>query len=245
MYRFFINPEQTLDESITITGNDVNHIKNVLRMKIGEEIQISDGQDREYYCIIDAIEQERIIAKIVDIEGSTSELSTKVTLFQGLPKSDKMELIIQKAVELGVYEIVPVATKRSVVKLDDKKATKKIERWNMIAQSAAKQSKRSIIPKVSNVMSFSQALTYASELEMNIIPYENADGIDKSREIIKSIKGKKSLGIFIGPEGGFEEKEVEKATGIGTNIVTLGKRILRTETAGMAVMSIIMFEIEK
>lgn len=245
MYRFFINPEQTLDESITITGNDVNHIKNVLRMKIGEEIQISDGQDREYYCIIDAIEQERIIAKIVDIEGSTSELSTKVTLFQGLPKSDKMELIIQKAVELGVYEIVPVATKRSVVKLDDKKATKKIERWNMIAQSAAKQSKRSIIPKVSNVMSFSQALTYASELEMNIIPYENADGIDKSREIIKSIKGKKSLGIFIGPEGGFEEKEVEKATGIGTNIVTLGKRILRTETAGMAVMSIIMFEIEE
>lgn len=244
MPKFFVNKVE--ENKIIITGEDVNHIKNVLRKKAEDTLEICNNETQEnFLCRIENIKNEEIVCSIIEKIQKAVEPKTYVHIYQGLPKSDKMELIIQKAVELGVYEIVPVATKRSVVKLDDKKATKKIERWNMIAQSAAKQSKRSIIPKVSNVMSFSQALTYASELEMNIIPYENADGIDKSREIIKSIKGKKSLGIFIGPEGGFEEKEVEKATGIGTNIVTLGKRILRTETAGMAVMSIIMFEIEE
>lgn len=245
MYRFFVEPEDTKGESIFITGSDVNHIKHVLRMKIGEEILISDGQGRDYYCIIEVLKEDLVEAKIVDIEGSSVELKTKITLFQGLPKSDKLELIIQKAVELGVYEIIPVATKRAVVKLDPKKEEKKQQRWNAIALSAAKQAKRGIIPKVQKSMSYNEALAYAKGLSMNILPYEDAQGMSHTKEIIKSIKGKETLGIFIGPEGGFEESEVVKATDMGIHPVTLGHRILRTETAGMTALSIIMFELEE
>lgn len=244
MYRFFVTPEQTKGEYITITGSDVNHIKNVLRMKCGTKITISDGQDKEYYCIIDLIEDDRVLAKIEDIEGTSAELSTKITLFQGLPKSDKLELIIQKAVELGVYEIVPVKTKRSVVKLDVKKQAKKTERWNNIALSAAKQAKRSVIPVVREIMTFDEAIAYGKNLSMNIIPYEDAQGIVHSKEVIDGVFGKESLGIFIGPEGGFEEKEVGKAMAVGIEPITLGHRILRTETAGITTLSIIMFSLE-
>lgn len=245
MYRFFVPEEQTHGENIVITGNDVNHIKNVLRMRCGEQILISDGQDREYCCIIDELAEDQVITRIIDVCGSNAELPVKITLFQGLPKADKLELVIQKAVELGVYEIVPVATKRSVVKLDSKKEEKKLLRWNAIAQSAAKQSKRLVIPEVRPVMTFSEALCYAKDLDLNILPYEDAQGISHSREVIRGIHGKRSLGIFIGPEGGFEEAEVGKAKEIGIQPITLGHRILRTETAGMTILSIIMFEIEE
>lgn len=245
MYRFFADIASNVQDEIIITGDDVNHIKNVLRLNEGEHITISDGCNREYVCLISSLEEDRVVTKIEDVLGTNAELDTEIILFQGYPKSDKMELIIQKVTELGVSKIVPVMTKRTVVKLDDKKAAKKIERFNSIALAAAKQSKRGIIPEVMPVMSYKKALEYASTLDMNIVPYEDAEGIEHSRKVIDSIKGKKTLGIFIGPEGGFASEEIEMAMDIGAIPITLGHRILRTETAGLAVMSIIMFNIEK
>lgn len=241
MYRFFVESNQIGEESISITGADVNHIKNVLRMKIGETVLISDGNDREYTCCIDALSDDEVIAKIEDVNGPERELSVKVTLFQALPKSDKMEMIIQKMVELGVYEIVPVSTKRCVVKLDAKKAKKKAERWQAISLSAAKQSKRGIVPKVEKPVSFQQAIENAGEMDLILIPYENAENMDYTREIIRGIKPGMRIGVFIGPEGGFAPEEVETAVKGGAKEITLGRRILRTETAGLALMSAIMF----
>lgn len=246
MNRFFVDdPGAFSDRSVVITGEDVNHVKNVLRLKENDELIVSDGRGRDYHCRISGITNEEVVADIRDICDNFSELSTEITLFQGFPKGDKMELIIQKTVELGVTRIVPVMTKRTVVKLDDKKAKKKTERYNMIAESAAKQSGRGMIPEVTMPVSFAEAVSMAEKLDMNIIPYEEAEGVEYSRNIIKSIKGKKSLGIFIGPEGGFAREEVEKALDAGASAITLGHRILRTETAGMAVISIIMFELEE
>lgn len=246
MNRFFVDdPGAFSDRSVVITGEDVNHVKNVLRLKENDELIVSDGRGRDYHCRISGITNEEVVADICDICDNFSELSTEITLFQGFPKGDKMELIIQKTVELGVMRIVPVMTKRTVVKLDDKKAKKKTERYNMIAESAAKQSGRGMIPEVTMPVSFAEAVSMAEKLDMNIIPYEEAEGVEYSRNIIKSIKGKKSLGIFIGPEGGFAREEVEKALDAGASAITLGHRILRTETAGMAVVSIIMFELEE
>lgn len=246
MNRFFVDdPGAFSDRSVVITGEDVNHVKNVLRLKENDELIVSDGRGRDYHCRISGITNEEVVADICDICDNFSELSTEITLFQGFPKGDKMELIIQKTVELGVTRIVPVMTKRTVVKFDDKKAKKKTERYNMIAESAAKQSGRGMIPEVTMPVSFAEAVSMAEKLDMNIIPYEEAEGVEYSRNIIKSIKGKKSLGIFIGPEGGFAREEVEKALDAGASAITLGHRILRTETAGMAVISIIMFELEE
>lgn len=246
MNRFFVDdPGAFSDRSVVITGEDVNHVKNVLRLKENDELIVSDGRGRDYHCRISGITNEEVVADICDICDNFSELSTEITLFQGFPKGDKMELIIQKTVELGVTRIVPVMTKRIVVKLDDKKAKKKTERYNMIAESAAKQSGRGMIPEVTMPVSFAEAVSMAEKLDMNIIPYEEAEGVEYSRNIIKNIKGKKSLGIFIGPEGGFAREEVEKALDAGASAITLGHRILRTETAGMAVISIIMFELEE
>ena len=152
MPRFFVGAEQISDKDIVITGTDVNHIRNVLRMTPGEEVTVSDGQGMDYFCRIAELTKEEVRLDIVDSWHSFVELPTKIYLFQGLPKADKMELIIQKAVELGVYEIIPVETRRCVVRLDGKKAAKKTERWNQIAQSAAKQSKRMLIPEVHSVM---------------------------------------------------------------------------------------------
>ena len=168
MYRFFVEPNQIGEESIVIVGKDVNHIKNVLRMKIGETILISDGSDKEYICSVEKIADDEITAKIEDINGETRELPIKVTLFQALPKGDKMETIIQKMVELGAYQIVPMSTKRCVVKLDAKKAANKVKRWNAIAESAAKQSKRGIIPEVAEVHTFKEAVEKAKELDIPI-----------------------------------------------------------------------------
>ena len=154
------------------------------------------------------------------------ELPAKVFLFQGLPKSDKMELIIQKAVELGAYEIIPVAAKRSVVKLDEKKEKGKLSRWQTISEAAAKQSKRRIIPRIHPVMSFEQAVAYAGDMDVKLIPYEMAEGMEKTRELIEAVKEGQTVAVFIGPEGGFEEEEIEKAQRTGIVPVTLGKRIL-------------------
>lgn len=246
MYQFFVEPCQIQGNRIVITGKDVNHIKNVLRMKPGEEISVSNGVDgKEYRCGIEELHEEEIICELRFIKEEGMELPSKVYLFQGLPKADKMELIIQKAVELGVYEIIPVATKRAVVKLDEKKARSKILRWQGIAEAAAKQSKRGIIPKVQNVMSFKEAVKYSSCAQVKIIPYELSEGMEKTREIIEGLKPGEDIAVFIGPEGGFDKEEIEEAVGQGIIPITLGKRILRTETAGMTVLSILMYHLEQ
>lgn len=247
MFQFFITPDQIRENDIIISNEqDVNHIRNVLRMRQGQHISLCCQENsKEYICVIEEISADTIRASIEDINGESRELPVKITLFQGLPKSDKMELIIQKAVELGASEIVPVASKRAVVKLDEKKAAKKVMRWNEIAKSAAKQSKRSLIPMVQPVMNFKDALEYGKTMDMLLIPYEDAKGVGHSREVVSSVKGKKSVGIYIGPEGGFQMEEVEAAAAAGAHPITLGHRILRTETAGMAVLSILMFMLEE
>ena len=244
MYQFFVEDEQVQQDRICIVGSDVNHIGHVLRMKTGEKIRISDQSGRSYFCRILEITEEEVWAQIEDTDEMGTEFSHKVYLFQGLPKSDKMELIIQKAVELGAYEIIPVETKGCVVKLDGKKAAKKVERWQQIAESAAKQSKRMLIPNVHQVLSFKEALKYAESMDIRLIPYELAKGMQETKEILAAIEQGQSIGIFIGPEGGFEEKEVEAAISEGAKPITLGKRILRTETAGLAILSVLMFQLE-
>ena len=247
MYQFFIQPEDITENDILITDEqDINHIKNVLRMRQGEKIALCcEASGKEYICSVEELGEGGIRARIEDINGQSRELPVRITLFQGLPKGDKMELIIQKAVELGAAEIVPVAMKRSVVKLDAKKAAKKVQRWNEIAKSAAKQAKRTLIPEVKPVMSWREAVEYGKSLEMLLLPYEDAEGIGHSREVLASMKGRQSLGIYIGPEGGFQEEEVAQAEEAGAQTITLGHRILRTETAGMAVLSILMFMLEE
>ncbi len=246
MYRFFVEPDQVGEKEIRILGGDVNHIKNVLRMKPGEEILISSQENLEYTCYIDKLEDEQVTAHIMYVQEAGYELPSKLYLFQGLPKGDKMELIIQKAVELGVHQIIPVASKRAVVKLDKKKEEKKIARWQAIAQSAAKQSKRMYVPKVGEVLSFSQALAFARNLDVVLLPYELAKDMDGTRKIIGQIKRGQSVGIFIGPEGGFEEAEAEAAVKeANARVITLGKRILRTETAGLTVLSVLMYTLEE
>lgn len=249
MYHFYTEKSNIGESEILLTGSDVNHIKNVLRMREGEEIVICDKEGTDYFCRLKSLSESSVCAEILKSGYTSAELSTKLYLFQGLPKKDKMELIIQKAVELGVYEIVPVMTRRVIVKLDDaKKEAKKLERWNQIAESAAKQSGRGIIPRISPVLSFKDALKLAADMDVKMIPYENADssgsGMEKSRELIRSVKGKESACVFIGPEGGFETAEIEAATDAGFSCMSLGRRILRTETAGLAALSAIMFEID-
>lgn len=243
MHHFFVSQEQKRENQIVIEGADVNHIKNVLRMKCGEQTLISVENDNDYLCIIETLNGDEVIAKVIE-EVEKTELPSNIYLFQGLPKSDKMELIIQKAVELGVHEVIPVSMKHAVVKLDEKKAANKVNRWQAIAESAAKQSKRSIVPKVNRVMTFQEALDYAQDFEYNLIPYENADKMNETKNIIASLKPNTAIGIFIGPEGGFDESEIKRALEYKMKTITLGKRILRTETAGLSALSIIMFQLE-
>lgn len=245
MNQFFVEPAQIQDKKIVITGKDVNHIKNVLRMKVGEELSVSNGWDgKEYRGIIEEFTEDEVICALAFVKEDGVELPSRVYLYQGLPKADKMELIIQKAVELGVYEVIPVATKRAVVKLDEKKSKSKITRWQAISEAAAKQSKRGIIPKVAEVLSFKEALKDCQRAKIRVIPYELAEGMDKTKEIIGSLKPGEDVAIFIGPEGGFDESEIEAAIETGITPITLGKRILRTETAGFTILSWIMYQLE-
>lgn len=245
MYRFFVSDEQIGEKQIRIAGSDVNHIKNVLRMKKGDELLVSDGGGTEYTCYIEELGGEEILAHIMYSQASEQELASRIYLFQGLPKGDKMELIVQKAVELGVFEIVPVAAKRCVVKLDEKKAENKRKRWQAIAESAAKQSRRTAVPGIAQVMSFAQAAEYAAALDVRLIPYELARGMAQTRAVLEAIEPGQSIGVFIGPEGGFDEGEIALAETAGIRPITLGKRILRTETAGMAVLSVLMYLLER
>lgn len=245
MYSFFVEPSQIQGNDIIITGSDVNHIRNVLRMKVGEELSVSNGVDeKEYRCGIEEFREDSILCKLRFVKEDGMELPAKVYLFQGLPKADKMELIIQKAVELGVYEVIPVAAKRAVVKLDEKKAKNKIVRWQGISEAAAKQSKRRVIPEIKHVMTMKEAIQYASDMDVKLIPYELAEGMAKTKQIISSLQPGQTIAVFIGPEGGFEESEIEQAMEAGIQPITLGKRILRTETAGFTVLGWIMYQLE-
>ena len=246
MHHFFVEPSQIQGNHIFIDGPDVNHIRNVLRMNPGEEVNVTDGSgEKVYRCAIASIGEDKVELNIMWAQEKGMELPSKIYLFQGLPKSDKMELIIQKAVELGVYEIIPMATARAVVKLDQKKAAAKVKRWQAISESAANQSKRLQIPEVKEPVKFSEARKLASDLDVRLIPYELAEGMDGTRRIIQSVKPGQSVAVFIGPEGGFEEAEVELAKEAGFQAITLGRRILRTETAGMTVLSILMYQLEE
>lgn len=247
MFQFFVEKAQIYetDGIAVITGPDVNHISHVLRMKPGEKLYVNDGGGQgKYLCALKSVSAEQVVCDIIQRITETAELPCDIVLYQGLPKSDKMELIIQKAVELGASRIVPVEMKRSVVKLDAKKAQAKISRWQGIAEAAAKQSKRDVIPVIGEVVSLKEALKEAADFEVSLMPYENAEGMAYTRNLLESIEPGQRVAIFIGPEGGFEDSEVEAALSMGTKPVTLGHRILRTETAGLAVLSMLVYVLE-
>ena len=224
MYRFFIEAGQICDRVLHISGEDVNHIRNVLRMRPGEEIEAVDEDRSVSICRISRILPDEILADVLETREADTELQNEITLYMGLPKGDKMELIIQKAVELGVRA--------------------RVVRWQAIAQAAAKQSKRSIIPEVGEIESFSGALEEAETLDALLVPYEDAMDIRFTKNAIREIRPGQSVGVLIGPEGGFDRREVEACEKAGAKILTLGKRILRTETAAISMLSILMYELE-
>ena len=242
MPKYFTEPENIKDGFIEIFSDEAKHILNVMRMEIGDTLTICDGQSNDYLCRICETGKNCLKAKIEETTKSESEPKTKITLYQGLPKSDKMELIIQKCVEIGVCRIVPVITERAVVKIEKgAKEDKKTERWQKIAESAAKQSGRGIIPTVERPMKFKDAIEEAVKNGEAIIPYENEKDTGL-KEFVKNSKAE-NIGIFIGPEGGFDTKEIEFAVENGVMSVTLGKRILRTETAGIVTSAIVLYEL--
>ncbi|MCP1101780.1 16S rRNA (uracil1498-N3)-methyltransferase [Aequitasia blattaphilus] len=243
MNHFFVKPSQVEGKEINIFMPDVKHIAHVLRMREGEELSVSD-ETFFYLCQIKEIEKERVSCVILEKKEIDTEAGAEFVLFQGLPKGDKMDLIVQKAVELGVAKIIPLKTRRAVVRLDEKKAKKKQNRWQEIAKGAAKQSKRGYIPEVLEPMSFKEGINYAQALDRNLVPYEEATDIEETKEVFRSLVRGQKIGIFIGPEGGFEEEEIEMLKEIHGEVITLGKRILRTETAGLMVLSVLMFSLE-
>lgn len=245
MQRFFADRSQIANGIVTITGDDVRHIRNVLRMRPGATILVSCGDEWEYTCEILSAGPSEVKARITDAQKPAKELSSRICLFQCLPKGDKMELIIQKAVELGAWQIVPVSSRRCVVRLDERRGAAKTARWNSISESAACQSKRLIVPEVMPVTGFRDALKQAEEFDVRLIPYENEEGIGNTRSVLSAIQSGQSVAVLIGPEGGFEPEEVREASEAGFVPVTLGHRILRTETAGMAMLSILMYLLEE
>lgn len=243
MHRFFVNKDNIKDSTIIIDGDDVNHITKVLRLKKEEEIIVCDGNKNEYICEINQIDKKEILCKIKESKLNENEPEVEITLFQGLPKAQKMDLIIQKCVEIGVVRIQPVITKRTVVKVEHKDLKGKLERWNRISEEAAKQSKRGIIPKVLEPINFEDAVLLMEDMDISILPYENQHGHGIKNVLNGETAVIKKVGIFIGPEGGFDEQEVKICLSKGIIPVTLGKRILRTETAGFAAAIMILYEI--
>lgn len=242
MHKFFINKENILGNRLSITGDDVNHIYKVLRLNIGDIILVCDGQAKEYTSKIIEITKKEVICEIVDTFNNLSEPPIKITLYQGLPKAQKMELIIQKGVEIGLYRIQPVITERVVVKTEGRDLSNKLERWRRISEEAAKQSNRGIIPEVLEPISFKEALDELKSLDLSIVPYEKEKANGLKKALTENINAKK-IGVMIGPEGGFEEAEIDNCIKNNVTPVTLGPRILRTETSGIAVSSMILYEL--
>lgn len=247
MPRFFVKNEQIKGTTIEILGEDVKHIKNVLRKQIGDNIEICDQDtEKSYICEIEKIGNESILTNIIE-ELQSYDDNIKVDIYQGLPKADKMELIIQKSVELGVNSIIPVAMKRCVVKIESKDESKKIARWQKIAESAAKQSGRSTIPEIKNIVNIEKIIQLIKEYDCVIVAYENEKNNTIKRELLEikeKVHDKVKIAVIIGPEGGLEEKDVELLKHNGAKIVTLGHRILRTETVALNILSVIMYELE-
>ena len=249
MPRFFVKTDQIQDETITILGEDVKHIKNVLRKNKGDKIEICNQENgKTYNCQINNIEDNSIITKIIE-QIEEQEDKIKIDIYQGLPKADKMELIIQKSVELGANAIIPVSMKRCVVKIDSKDEIKKIVRWQKIAESAAKQSGRNEIPEIKNIATIEKIVKSIDEYDSLIVAYENEKDNTIKRELLKlkdilQEKGNINIALVIGPEGGLEEKDVELLKQSGAKIVTLGNRILRTETVALNMLSVIRYELE-
>ena len=241
MQQIFVN-EGPVNGSFEITGDDMHHLVRVVRLKRGEIIRVSVSTGENFLCEVSDITDNSIVASVTEQVQST-ELSNKIYLFQGLPKGDKMETIIEKCVELGVYEIIPVEMKNSIVKLDDKKKKSKLTRYQTVAATAAKQSKRSIIPRVADFMSYREAFEYAKSLDMLLLPYESKNGMKDTFDVLDSIKEGMSIGVFIGPEGGFDSSEIELVKD-DVRIISLGRRILRTETAAICTLSMLMLKSE-
>ena len=242
MYNFFTDKKQS-DGLYLIDGSDYNHIKNVLRMKVGEQFIVSDSGN-SHLCELNSFEKDFCLAKVLEENYLTTELPIKIRLFQGLPKSDKLELIIQKCVELGVSEIIPVEMARSIVKFDQKKKAQKTERFQAIAESAAKQSKRNVIPTIKDAVNLNEALKLAEDSDLILIPYENEKGMSETKSALEKIKRGITVSVFIGPEGGFDEKEVEKIIATNGISISLGSRILRTETAAITAVAMLMLYAE-
>ena len=245
MSTFYVKNEQIIGNNITIINDDVKHIKNVLRYKINDEIDICDENGIRYKTKIENFENDKILLDILEISNESTECSINITLVQGLPKADKMELIIQKCTELGVKSIVPVISERVIVKLDEKSEAKKIDRWQKIAKEASKQSGRQIVPEIENTINLKNIIEKLSKYDIVIMPYE----CEKER-MLKNIlekldKNIKNIAVIIGPEGGFSEKDVEileKCNNLQK--VSLGPRILRTETAGLATLAMVIYELD-
>ena len=245
MHHFFADKDNISGDIIIIDDkDDYNHAVRVLRLRKGERIIVSDTDGTDYICSVDETDGECLRLIIEERAESNHELSSKLTLFQCLTKSDKMELIIQKAVELGVSDIVPVLSKNCVLKLDDKKSESKLKRWQLIAENAAKQSKRSIIPSVHEPVNFKEAVELCEQHDLSLIPYENEAGMTGTCEAIVSLIPGCSVGVIIGPEGGFDPLEIAMAKRHNISSISLGKRILRAETAAIAVLSLIMIRLE-
>ncbi|MCM8899835.1 16S rRNA (uracil(1498)-N(3))-methyltransferase [Caldicoprobacter algeriensis] len=241
MHRFFIDREQIRRDTVMIEGEDAEHIHRVLRLRRGDTIELCDGQGNDYEAVIKSVGKNGVEVHIKRNFPSQGEPRVKVVLYQAIPKSAKMDLIIQKCVELGVHRIVPVVTARTIVKLtstDDE--IKKVSRWQRIAREAAKQSRRGIIPEVSLPVPFSRAIHQSPEM-LRIFPWENERKAGLKNLFESSSSWGDGIAIMVGPEGGWEEQEVEAAREMGWNTVSLGPRILRTETVGVAILSAIMF----
>lgn len=248
MHHFFADKTDFKDGAVYLGGADYNHAVNVLRLRQSERVMISDPDGRDYYCTVDTVEENdgaSLLRLIIEEQAEDNhELPSQVILFQCMPKSDKMELIIQKATELGVSMIVPVTSKNCVVKLDDKKTESRLKRWRAIAESAAKQSKRSIIPEIHEPVDFKKACEMMETLDVRIMPYENENGMVSACEAIISFLPGKRIGVMLGPEGGFDRMEASMAGRHGISTISLGKRILRAETAAIAILSLIMIRLE-
>ncbi len=243
MYNFFITKENRLGDKVIIVGTDYNHIKNVLRMKEGDEFLVS-LESASHLCSIESLTDSQVVAVITKENYQDTSLPISITLFQGLPKSDKLELIIQKAVELGVNEVAPVQMERCVVKLDGKKQDGKVARWQAIAESAAKQSKRTSVPTIYAPLTYKQMLEKVKTYDHFIVPYESENGMTSTIDALSKIKSGQNIGVLIGPEGGFSDKEIALVKECGANAISLGKRILRTETASITALSMLMLYAE-
>lgn len=246
MPKFFITQKQIYENNINIIGEDVKHIANVLRKQIGDKINICNKDTSEnFLCEILNLNKENIECKIIEKLENETESNIDITIFQGLPKAEKMELIIQKCTELGAKTFIPVNMERCIVKLDSKSEGKKMERWQKIAETAAKQSGRNTIPKVENLINLEKLCNLIKKYDIVLLAYENEQNYTL-KKALKSLENKESfkIGIIIGPEGGIEKTEVELLNNAGAKVITLGKRILRTETVGIAMSSMIMYELE-